>query len=126
MARFGVIIPTYNAARYLPETIGSVQAQDVTDWEIIVADDGSSDDSAAVVARLAAADPRIRWLSQPNAGVSVARNLGARHLPADCQYLWFLDSDDMLAVRGAAPDGQLISTLHPGGRPARLPVPARP
>ena len=100
MAKFVVIIPTYNAARYLPETIGSVQAQDVTDWEIIVADDGSSDDSAAVVARLAAADPRIRWLSQPNAGVSVARNLGARHLPADCQYLWFLDSDDML-VSGA-------------------------
>ncbi len=97
MAKFVVVIPAYNAARFLPETVASVQAQDTADWEIVVADDGSTDGSAAVITRLAASEPRIRLLTQPNAGVSAARNLGASQLAADCQYLWFLDSDDLLA-----------------------------
>ena len=98
MAKFCVVIPSYNAARYLPQTVGSVQRQQgAGDWEIVLADDGSTDDTAAVAARLAAADARVRWVTQPNAGVSAARNLGASHASADCQYLWFLDSDDLLA-----------------------------
>lgn len=98
MAKFCVVIPAYNAARYLPEAVGSVQRQQgAVDWEVVVADDGSTDDSAAVVARLAAEDRRVRGVAQANAGVSVARNLGAAHASPDCQYLWFLDADDGLA-----------------------------
>ena len=112
MAKFCVVIPSYNAARYLPDTVGSVQGQDVADWEVVVADDGSTDDSAAIVARMAADDGRIRWVTQPNAGVSVARNLGARHASADCQYLWFLDSDDLLAPDGLRRMGDHVDA-HP-------------
>lgn len=85
-----VIIPTYNHAHYLPQAVGSVVAQTFSAWELIIVDDGSTDDSAAVAAELA--EPRIRTVSQANQGLSAARNMGIRH--AQGAYLAFLDADD--------------------------------
>ena len=71
-----IIIPLYNAARFIAETLQSVQAQTYTDWECIVVDDGSTDNGAEIVQRIAQADTRIRYVYQSNAGPSAARNHG--------------------------------------------------
>ena len=83
------IIPVYNGATYLAEAIESVLAQTYPPLEVIVADDGSTDDSAAVAARFA---PAVQVFSQPNTGCGAARNLGVRH--ARGTHFAFLDADD--------------------------------
>ncbi len=92
MPFFSIIIPAYNRADFLPETLASVQAQTFTDWECIVVDDGSTDHTATVMQKLCADDPRIRYIYQQNAERSAARNNGIAH--ARGQYICFLDSDD--------------------------------
>ena len=87
-----IIIPLYNAARFIAETLQSVQAQTYTDWECIVVDDGSTDNGAEIVQRIAQADMRIRYVYQSNAGPSAARNHGLRLAKGD--YIQFLDADD--------------------------------
>jgi glycosyltransferase involved in cell wall biosynthesis len=89
---FSVIIPAYNRASILPETIVSNQKQSFSSWEIIVVDDGSKDNTSAVVESLMQADDRIKYIYQNNAERSAARNNGARN--ARGRYLFFLDSDD--------------------------------
>jgi glycosyltransferase involved in cell wall biosynthesis len=89
-AIFSVIIPNYNNGATLARAIDSVLAQTYAAHEIIVIDDGSSDDSGAVAARY---DSRISYIYQQNAGVSAARNLGARS--ATGTWLAFLDADDI-------------------------------
>jgi glycosyltransferase involved in cell wall biosynthesis len=87
-------MPVHNAADFLVQTIASVQAQSLPDWELLAADDGSSDGSAAILARLAAEDPRIRPLSTGgNLGAGGARNCAME--AARGRYLAFLDADDM-------------------------------
>ncbi len=85
-----VIIPAYNQARYLPLAVRSVLAQTWSDWEIVLVNDGSTDDTAAAAAQFS--DPRIRYIYQSNLGLSAARNTGVR--AASGRYLAFLDSDD--------------------------------
>ena len=87
-----IIIPLYNAARFIEETLHSVQAQTYTDWECLVIDDGSTDNGAEIVQRIAQADTRIRYVYQSNAGPSAARNHGLRLAKGD--YIQFLDADD--------------------------------
>ena len=90
-----VITANYNGARYLPAAISSVLGQSLRSLEMIVVDDASTDDSAAVVARAAAQDARIRLIVQPhNAGPGAARNraIGA----AQGRYLAVFDSDDLM------------------------------
>ncbi|HEY1708741.1 MAG TPA: glycosyltransferase family 2 protein [Rhizomicrobium sp.] len=92
---FSVVIPVYNRADVLETALRSVLDQTFQDFEIVVADDGSADDPAAVVARIG--DPRIRLLRQENQGGAAARNLGidaARGI-----FVAFLDSDDMFLPR---------------------------
>ncbi|MFN5318241.1 MAG: glycosyltransferase family 2 protein [Bacteroidia bacterium] len=89
---FSVIIPAYNRASILPETIESIKTQSFHSWEIIVVDDGSKDNTRAVVESLMQADARIKYIYQNNAERSAARNNGARN--AQGRYLFFLDSDD--------------------------------
>jgi len=89
---FSVIIPAYNRASILPETIESIQKQSFQSWEIIVVDDGSKDNTRAVVESLMQVDARIKYNYQNNAERSAARNNGARN--AQGRYLFFLDSDD--------------------------------
>lgn len=85
-----VIIPTYNRAALLCRTLDSVLSQSYPVREVIVADDGSQDDTEAMVA---AAYPAVRYLSLPNAGAVAARIAGAAH--ATSSWLCFLDSDDL-------------------------------
>jgi glycosyltransferase involved in cell wall biosynthesis len=92
---FTIVIPAWNRAEMLPETIESIQQQTYTNWECIVVDDGSTDDTAAVVKTIQEKDQRVRYLFQDNAERSAARNNGASN--AQGMYLLFLDSDDKYA-----------------------------
>src|SRR5438128_1186236 len=71
-----IIIPAYNAERFVAETLGSARAQTYRNLEIIVVDDGSTDGTASVVEGIARIDDRVQLLRQPNRGVAAARNLG--------------------------------------------------
>jgi glycosyltransferase involved in cell wall biosynthesis len=84
-----VIIPSYNSARFVPQAIESAEAQSVSPHEIIVVDDGSTDDTASV---LAAFGTRIRVVSRPNGGLPAARNSGSA--VATGSWLAYLDADD--------------------------------
>jgi glycosyltransferase involved in cell wall biosynthesis len=93
-ARVSVIIPAYNRAGLVGETIKSLLAQTLADFEAIVVDDGSTDDTREIMAGFK--DPRIRYIYQENAGVSAARNTGIQ--ASGGTYVSFLDSDDVLMV----------------------------
>ena len=90
MPLFSIIIPSYNRLHTLPATIESVMKQNFTDYELIVADDGSTDGTANWIKEQN--DDRIKYIWQTNAGVCAARNKGASIAEGD--YLIFLDSDD--------------------------------
>jgi glycosyltransferase involved in cell wall biosynthesis len=96
MPKVSVIIPCYNHARYLPDAVGSVLAQTYGDFEIIIVNDGSTDDTKEVAMRLMAEHPerKIRLIEQKNSGLPTARNNGI--LAADGEYIIPLDADDML------------------------------
>jgi glycosyltransferase involved in cell wall biosynthesis len=87
---FSIILPTYNRAHLLHTTIGSVLSQTFDDWELIVVDDGSKDNTKEVVEGIG--DKRIRYIYQENAERCVARNNGIRN--AKGEFVCFIDSDD--------------------------------
>lgn len=137
--RFSVIVPAFNTAAYVGEAIGSVQRQTVTDWELVVVDDGSTDGTAEVIESMAGT--RLRLIRQARAGVSAARNRGAA--AAQGEFFLFLDADDRLrpdalmrlgAHLAAHPDvdmayGELATIsedgrLRHGGRPVFGPRPS--
>lgn len=89
-----VIVPVYNAAPYLKRCIESITAQTYKNFELILVDDGSTDESGIICDRYAKADNRIRVIHQENAGVCAARNKGIEGLTGD--FFLFLDSDDSL------------------------------
>ena len=78
MKTVSVIVPAYNASAFLEETILSILASTYSALEIIVVDDGSSDDTFALANKLAVKNPQIRVFTQPNRGVSAARNRALR------------------------------------------------
>lgn len=90
-----IIMPAYNASATLAASVKSAQAQTLANWELIIIDDGSTDDTARVALWLARSDPRICVLQRPNRGPSTARNTGASVARADI--LAFLDADDFWA-----------------------------
>src|SRR5262249_59293001 len=85
-----VVIPCYNGARFLRETLASVLAQTLPPLEVLVIDDGSTDDSGAVAESFG---PPVRVIRQPNQGESVARNRGIEE--AKGEWVGFLDADDL-------------------------------
>ncbi len=89
---FSIIIPAYNSAKFIDCAINSVFEQSVNDWELIIVDDGSTDDTLSVLEKYSG-DDRITVISQQNEGVSAARNNGINH--AKGKYLAFLDADDV-------------------------------
>ena len=89
-----IVIPVYNAEKYLAECLDSVCRQTLTDIEILCVNDGSADSSPVILRQYAEKDKRIRIMDQPNKGVSAARNAA---LPlAVGRYVWFIDADDMI------------------------------
>jgi glycosyltransferase involved in cell wall biosynthesis len=94
MPLFTVVIPTYNRAGFIVETINSVLAQTDSDFEVVVVDDGSTDDTQDVVARAFGKVDQVRYVRQANAERGAARNRGIRE--ARGQYVVFLDSDDLM------------------------------
>ncbi|MBQ7192613.1 MAG: glycosyltransferase [Paludibacteraceae bacterium] len=90
-----VVIPCYNQSAFLAKAFLCLQQQTVREWECIVVDDGSSDDSAAIVGRYARADSRIHLLQKENGGSASARDMGLEKVQG--QYLQFLDADDTIA-----------------------------
>lgn len=93
--RISVVVPAYNATRFLERTVKAVQAQTVDDWELVIVDDGSKDDTFALAERIAASDARIRAFTKPNGGVSTARNFGFDRVSASSKYVGFIDADDL-------------------------------
>lgn len=87
-----VIVPTYNRAYCVQGALDSLFAQSHGNLEVVLVDDGSSDDTRALAERISMREPRLRYIYQENAGVSAARNRGLREARGD--YLAFLDSDD--------------------------------
>lgn len=92
MPRVSVIIPAYNSETYIRETIGSVLQQTYRDYEIVVVDDGSTDDTSQVVRGFL--DDRIRLIHKPNGGTASARNVGI--INSSSEYMQFLDADDLI------------------------------
>ncbi|OAM87619.1 glycosyltransferase [Termitidicoccus mucosus] len=88
-----ILLPVYNAARYLPAALASLRAQTFTDYELIAVDDGSADRSLAILARAADADPRIRVISRPNTGIVGALNDGLE--AARAPVVARMDADDI-------------------------------
>jgi glycosyltransferase involved in cell wall biosynthesis len=110
--RVSILLPTYNRAHFLPAAFASIRAQQLTDWELVIVDDGSSDDTERVVHDARASIPQpIQYVKQANAGAYAARN---RCLDlATAPYVAFFDSDDewlpqhlanSVAALDAAPD----------------------
>lgn len=92
--KFSVIIPVYNVEAYLRDCLDGVLNQTCTDWEAICVNDGSTDGSAVILNEYAARDSRLKVITQPNGGLSAARNAGID--AAEGEYVLFLDSDDWL------------------------------
>ena len=95
MSKLSIIIPVFNAERYLRRCLDSIRRQSMRDFEVICIDDGSTDSSAAVLGEYAAQDSRFRVISQANAGQGAARNRGLD--VAAGEYICFVDADDVLS-----------------------------
>ena len=91
MSLISIIVPAYNAAKTIRETIASVQQQTIHDWELIAIDDGSTDNTLKIVKGIK--EPRLKVISIVNSGVAEARNTGLTH--AEGAYIAFLDADDL-------------------------------
>ncbi len=91
LVRFSIVLPLYNKQNYIKETIDSVLSQLFEDFEILIIDDGSTDESATIVKDYT--DPRIKYFHQENQGVSATRNTGIKR--ANYEFIAFLDADDI-------------------------------
>ena len=89
-----IIVPVYNSEKYINKCIESVLSQSYINWEMLLIDDGSTDESGRICDEYAAKDDRIRVYHQSNSGVSIARNLGLDKMAGD--YVTFIDSDDWI------------------------------
>lgn len=109
--RFSIIVPVYNAEKYLDACLHSVLDQDYQDYEILLINDGSTDGSEALCAEYASDYTQVRFCSQSNAGPSAARNRGIQM--AEGEYLMFLDSDDMILPESLKKLEEVLIQDHP-------------
>ena len=110
MPAVSVIMPAFNVGPYIGASIESVLAQTFTDWELVIVDDGSTDDTYAIAEALARTDARIRVIREANGGISVARNTALRI--AVGEFLAILDSDDLWSPEFLAAQ-MAIFAAHP-------------
>ena len=94
---FSFIIPCYNVEKYLAECVDSILAQSVADFEVILVNDGSKDNTGAICDAYAAKDPRVKVIHKENGGQSSARNMGTAVAKGD--YIIYIDSDDFIMDR---------------------------
>lgn len=126
IVRFSVVMAAHDAGATVGRAVASVLVQARHDWELVVVDDGSDDDTAGRAREAALGDTRVRVVSQPNAGAGSARNHGVEHTSGE--WLVFLDADDALesgflarVARAADADGELDvigtngTTVYPDG-----------
>ena len=111
--KFSIVIPLYNKAPYVAKAIGSVLSQTFTDFELIIVDDGSKDDSLQIAEKAIEGRDNCRLARQENAGVSVARNNGVALSQGD--YLCFLDADDWWAPTFLEEMSRLIDEFPEAG-----------
>ena len=90
--KISIIIPVYNVQKYLPECLDSLLEQTYTEWEALLVDDGSTDESGAICEKYALRDSRFRVIHKNNGGAASAKNVGLDHVKGE--YVGFIDSDD--------------------------------
>ncbi|HVW99455.1 MAG TPA: glycosyltransferase [Candidatus Babeliaceae bacterium] len=95
--KVSVIVPSYNYAAFISKALSSVKAQTYRNWECIIVDDGSTDNTRDICNEFCINDPRFKYIYQVNGGISAARNTGVSY--ADGEFICFLDADDFLARR---------------------------
>lgn len=95
-----IIVPVYNAEKYITRCVQSILEQEYTNFELILIDDGSTDESSNILSRLSKSDDRILVLNQKNSGVSQARNNGLQH--SSGAWIMFVDADDYIAPSALA------------------------
>lgn len=93
--RISVIVPSHNSEAFIGRTLASVRAQSLDDWECVVVDDGSIDETCAVVEAVCALDKRVRLVKQSCGGSSLARNRGFWESSAGSDFVSFMDADDL-------------------------------
>lgn len=93
--KVSVIVPCFNASKTIRKCVESIFSQVYTNWELILVDDGSTDNTAEICSQIAEIDSRVKFIRKKNGGVSSARNVGLKHVTGD--YVLFLDSDDYLS-----------------------------
>ena len=98
-----IVVPVYNAEQYLSEALDCLERQSYENYEVILVDDGSTDDSGEICKSISSVNPRFRYIHQDNAGAGAARNRGI--VEANGEFLMFLDADDLF-------DAELLSRLH--------------
>ena len=94
MIDISILMPVYNAEKYLNETIDTIKNQSFSNWELIIVDDGSTDNSKEICTKLMNDDKRIKYIFQENLGVSHTRNVALEN--AQGKYIVFVDSDDLI------------------------------
>jgi glycosyltransferase involved in cell wall biosynthesis len=127
-----VIMPAFNAAKYIDVSIESVRSQTYSGWRLIIVNDGSTDDTGIIADRFAALDSRIHVVHQANGGISRARNRALQEI-GDCDFIAFLDSDDFweqdaLEIRISALDSNpqvigvhgMLRYVDASGQPLRI------
>ncbi len=122
-----VIVPVYNGEEWLGEALESLKGQTYGDFEAIIVDDGSTDNSAAIAKTFCAADSRFRLISQPNAGVSAARNHGIDL--AKGEWIAFMDADDIMPLdalevmmnHAQKSDAGIVAGGYVRGIPSKMP-----
>ncbi|AHM05431.1 glucosyltransferase [Roseibacterium elongatum DSM 19469] len=112
MPRFSIILPCFNAAATLPDTLESIRAQSCRDWEVICVDDGSTDDTVSIIDAHAAQDDRICLIRNPRKGPSAARNTGGLSY-ATGEILAFCDADDLWEPRKLERLSAIFETADP-------------
>lgn len=105
-----IVVPCYGQAKYLPDALDSIIAQEYENWECIVVDDGSPDETAQVATTYMMRDPRFLLVRQPNRGLSAARNTGIANSKGS--YIQFLDADDLIGPRKLALQIQCLLSAH--------------
>lgn len=102
MPKVSIIMPVYNKAAFLKQTLDAIVSQKYSDWELIIVNDGSTDESEAIIKQYIKKEFRISYISQYNKGVSAARNTGLSK--AKGEWIWFVDADDL-------PDIQFLQSV---------------